>query len=259
MKKQVLIAIAIAISLAGCAVSGTGPGVKKWVLVTEGSELAYEDGLAGLFGKAKLNDGTIVSKAKLDFITRYVNSYEPERRDVILRPLLNAYDITDSLEAREYERKFAFQSAPEMRHPSYNGILRKTSFIDGHIRKGEIEAYFVVDYIAAQPMSPEGFAVVIDGERYQYKKPTVYNPYNPELKFSGHARYRNDYLGQTMCNLHYKKCRELVAKIVDSKEAVVITEFGNGRSVETKIEDSDKQHIGGLLKAIEAIYAVTSN
>jgi hypothetical protein len=186
-----------------------------------------------------------------------VNSYEPERRDPILRALLNAYDITNSLEDEDYEWKFEFQSAPRMRHPNYEGVLRQTSFINGEIRKGEMEAYFVVEYISAQAMDPKGFSVEIDGQSHQYETSAVPNPYRRELLFSEpviNDRFEKNYLGRVMCNLDYEQCRELVTKIVDSQEAIATIDFENGRFVETRIEDPDKKHVGALMKAVEAIY-----
>ncbi|MDR0747403.1 MAG: hypothetical protein LBE89_05860 [Helicobacteraceae bacterium] len=261
-----VLAIAASAMMSGCLQGGlvspfggseTNQSSDGWAKITEGSDLAYKDSYANkLVGRMTLNNGKTIEKAALDLITGFVESYPVTKRDAILRGLtsVNYSSITHPGNISKAQ-KVRFTSIAQRDYKTVVAYKEYTVSIDATVSDGDMYAYLTFIYTAKQNIFPISFSAVIDGVKTKYEKPVYDSIFAPEIDFPPeqieHLTKRT-FTGEIVCDLRYKKYRNLADQIISSKNAVIIAEFTNGRSVETQISDTDRINMGILLKAVDA-------
>lgn len=207
----------------------------NWVALTDGAELYFDANSSSNFsGNITLSNNMKLRSEDWDnYLRSYIESFPPVKRSKILDGVLRhktEYDKVDKL--IRFEPK-TFLSGPYSKS-SHIGVV-------GTLQPNKINAFIKFKFYGDSWIFAKSLKIVTDGNSYQ----------SPILKFK-----RNSYGGKVWeiayLNLNDNANRELINKIVLSKEAIV--RFQGGQSYyDLEVTNRMREDISAMLKAIDII------
>ena len=251
VKLQVTIIAAAAAFAVGCAATGTTSAKHdvvtkaapapiavepKWVSLTEGAELNYDENYKYHPSEMKLSNERLLRGDDWNgYLKAYVDSFPPEKRDTILEGITR--HVTD------YDKVEGFIRFEPVRYMS--GPYAKKSYVAvvGTLRPEKATVFLKLHYYDDSWLFAKSFKVVTDGVPFQ----------SPAVRFN-RDNYGGNVWETAYLDLSKKKYRALADKIVSSKEAIIRFQ-GKQYYSDLTVTDRMREDIGSMLKALDVIGA----